>query len=327
MTRTWEPGVEYVYGDVVSYEGHHYRIIQPHRSQSDWTPPVTPALWGQTSDQGGGNQQGSLHQPWSSQPPPNQQPPPTYQQPHDNGSQLQQGYQYHDDQKPEHGETKPEQNTHWYDDKSKIALGIGGGIAAGLLAGGIHHLVKKHEKSEDEEVGHNAWVNEARMRTEQYNRDGPRGPATWVLTQGKDIPRYAIEVGKEHSSPLYICRAFWDGGKQIGKASRALEKGAVIGYQHKEHHLDIYEILLGDMNGLRWVPAHGKVNVSILGYRPVEGGHEHDGTPLYIIKAMHDGVSHPGKASATLDGAYIPYSGTEKNIKEYQVLCYNSQLV
>ncbi|GLB37266.1 putative protein of unknown function (DUF3421) [Lyophyllum shimeji] len=325
MTQCWEPGVQYNHGDVVSYEGHRYKIIQPHRSQSDWTPPITPALWGRMSDQDGG-QQGHSQQSWSNQQPQNQQPqnqpPPSYQQPQDNGGQLQQGYQYHD-QKPTHEEAKPEK-THWYDDKSKLALGIGGGVAAGLLAGGIHHLIHKHEKDEHQEAGHAAWVNEARMRAEQFNRNGPQGPATWLLTQGKDIPRYAIEVGREHSAPLYICRAYWDGGKQVGKASTALEKGAVVGYKHKEHHTDVYEILLGDMNGLRWVPAHGKVNVSALGYRPVEGGHEKDGTPLYVIKAMYDGIYHPGKASATLDGAYIPYGGTEKNIKEYQVLCYNS---
>lgn len=39
--------------------GHQYKIIQPHRSQSDWTPPVTPALWGrmiEEAQQGGGYQ-------------------------------------------------------------------------------------------------------------------------------------------------------------------------------------------------------------------------------------------------------------------------------
>lgn len=42
----WEPGTQYNYNDEVSYEGSFYKIIQPHRSQGDWTPPVTPALWG-----------------------------------------------------------------------------------------------------------------------------------------------------------------------------------------------------------------------------------------------------------------------------------------
>lgn len=56
------------------------------------------------------------------------------------------------------------------------------------------------------------------------------------------------------------------------------------------------------MRGLRWVPASGRLNVNSLGYRPVEGGRENDGTPLYIAQAPHKGVVHPGKASEKLDG-------------------------
>lgn len=56
------------------------------------------------------------------------------------------------------------------------------------------------------------------------------------------------------------------------------------------------------MNGLRWVDASGRLNVSSLGFRPVEGGREADGTPLYIAEAPHNGAVHPGKASEKLDG-------------------------
>ena len=56
------------------------------------------------------------------------------------------------------------------------------------------------------------------------------------------------------------------------------------------------------MNGLCWVPAHGKLNATSLGHRPVEGGRENDGTPLHIAQAEYNGVYHPGKASANLDG-------------------------
>jgi len=107
---------------------------------------------------------------------------------------------------------------------------------------------------------------------------------------------------------------------EVGKASDSFTKGAVIGYKWEEIHvrvifqlgsdvpqsnnpkLDTYEILLGNMNGLRWVPAHGKLNAASLGYRPVEGGRENDGTLLYIAQAEYQGVYHPGKASAELDG-------------------------
>ncbi|KAG6820513.1 hypothetical protein H0H93_015986 [Arthromyces matolae] len=202
---------------------------------------------------------------------------------------------------------------------------VGGGIAAALLTAGGAYLAKKHHDGKHDEVGNDnakAWVDEARARTETFHREGPRGPATWVLTQGKDFPPSAIEAGNHHSSPLYISRAYLDGGIQIGAASDAFHKGAIFGYKHEEIERDTYEILIGDMRGLRWVPAHGKLDVNQLGHRPVEGGHENDGSPLYIIKAVYHGGSRPGKASATLDGAYIAAEHTEKNVKDYEVLCY-----
>jgi hypothetical protein len=59
------------------------------------------------------------------------------------------------------------------------------------------------------------------------------------------------------------------------------------------------------MRGLRWVDASGVLNVSGLGFKPVEGGREADGTPLYIAEAPHNGAVHPGKASEKLDGEFV----------------------
>ncbi|KAK7057408.1 carbohydrate-binding module family 12 protein [Favolaschia claudopus] len=315
----WEPGTYYPLGSTVQYEGHHYKIIQAHTSQGDWTPPVTPALWGRMSDQDNGGQQQQHHQ-------------------------EQQHHQQHHDEKPQPhipitqggiptGQTvnvhQDERKQHWYDldDKRKQELEVGVGLLAGaaLLAGG-YAAFKHHEKSEEEKKAQTwslqNWIHEAEVRTAEFRQYGPRGPATWVLNHGKNIPQGAIAVGKEKSWTLYICRAFYEGGIQVGKASDAFQKGAVIGYQHEEIQLGTYEILIGDMNGLRWVDAQGRLNVGNLGYRPVEGGREDDGTPLYIAEAPHNGAVHPGKASEKLDGAYIPYDGGEKCVKSYRVLCY-----
>ena len=38
-------GHAYSVGDVASYDGVLYRVVQAHRSQADWTPDKTPALW------------------------------------------------------------------------------------------------------------------------------------------------------------------------------------------------------------------------------------------------------------------------------------------
>jgi len=41
----WRVGVAYSVGDVRRYDGDLYECIQPHTSQSDWTPDAVPALW------------------------------------------------------------------------------------------------------------------------------------------------------------------------------------------------------------------------------------------------------------------------------------------
>jgi hypothetical protein len=311
MVQCWEPGTSYGYGDVVQYNGHHYKIIQPHTSQGDWTPSATPALWGRMQDHE--HEQHHHHQ--------NQQQQPQYQPPPQ--PQAQQPYQqpptYTPPEKPQ--QQAPEKAEE-KDDHTGLKIGAGLAAGAALLAGGLF-AYKEHEKNKDNDQAFQDWLGDAQYRTQQFRQFGPTGPATWVLNHGKTIPQGAIVVGPEHSWTLYIARAFHKGSIQVGKASDVFKKGAVIGFGHDEIHLDTYEILLGDMNALRWVDACGKLDVNSLGYKPVEGGRDRDGTPLYIAKASYKGANHPGKCSSKLNGAFIPYDGDEKEVKEYKVLCYN----
>lgn len=41
----WEADTDYIVGDRRTYDGLLYKCVQAHRSQDDWTPDVTPALW------------------------------------------------------------------------------------------------------------------------------------------------------------------------------------------------------------------------------------------------------------------------------------------
>jgi hypothetical protein len=308
-TKYWEPGTQYNYGDVVEYEGHKYKVIQPHFSQGDWAPgPATAALWGRLSDDDpgyGGDSKPSQPQQQSYQ----QQPPP-------------QG-QY--DQQPQDQPSNTE-GKHWYgDEETKEKLEIGGGLAAGaaLLAGGLFAYNKHKEDHQEAKAGqwsHDNWLQEAQ------NRPRSNGPVTWVLTQKQDIPNGAILVGKEKSWNLYICRSFYDGGLQLGKASEAFKHGGVLGYKNKEVFVNDYEVLVGDMNQLRWVSYSGQLNVENLGYTPVETGcRSANGKPLYIAEAPYNDAVHPGKTSEDFkEGAFIPYDGTEKHVREYRVLCYNN---
>jgi len=329
MAPYWEPGTQYNSGDVVEYEGNHYKIIQPHRSQSDWAPPITPALWGRVHqhdvyNESGQQQHQQQHHDQGNQQWQQQQQPPQQQQQNSGYDGMQQApYQDHKPEPQQHQENKP-----WYklDNDHKDAIGLAAGLIGGLGAiGGAALIYKEHEKSKEEKEraarGASNWLETAQYHTEEFYKNGPRAPYTWVLTHGKTIPHGAIVVAQEHDWLLHPARAYCDGGIQLGKASSAFQKGAVLGYQREEHHVEAYEILLGDMRGLKWVPTRGKLNVHSLGARPVDGGKENDGTPLYVAKALHKGVEHPGKASEKLDGAYIPYDGKEKQISDYFILC------
>ncbi|KIY65687.1 carbohydrate-binding module family 12 protein [Cylindrobasidium torrendii FP15055 ss-10] len=310
MTNHWQPGTQYGYGDVVSYQGHNYKIIQPHLAQGDWAPSNTPALWGRQDDGDYGNQQQGSYQQGGYQ-----QPQQGYQQPP----------QYNNNEKPSDRPTEEERKKNWYDldDDRKKQLEIGGGILAGLGALGVGVAAyKHHEKSKEEEKALNwslsNWAQDAENRRRDYHQRGPTGPATWILNSGKDMPRDAIRVMRSGDADIYICRAFYEGGIQIGKASSVFKKGGVIGFAHDEIHLDTYEILVGDMRGLKWVNTSGNLNLASLNARPVEGGREADGKPLYVAKAPYNNGEHPGKAREGLDGmlTVLIYWGNAKSSQQ-----------
>jgi len=313
MTRCWEPGTSYSYDDVVEFECHKYKIIQPHRSQSDWTPPCTPNLWGRLSYQDH-NYDGDCKQ---------QQP--YYDQQPQQGQYNQHSQNQQQNENPPHPEEK-----HWYgDEETKKKLEIGAGLFAGaaLLAGGAL-AYKNHEEHKEQGKAdawsRSNWIQEARARRDHFYNNESREAAIWVLTQKQDIPQGAILVGREKSWNLYICRAPHEGGIFLGKASEAFKNGGVLGYNNKEVFVDEYEVLVGDMSRLRWVPFSGKINVASLGYRPVEGGRASDGSLLYVVEAPHNDAVHPGTASEHKEGAFIPFGGKEVHIRDYRVLCYNN---
>ena len=45
-TPEWEPGIAVAVGELFTYEGVTYVVIQAHTTQVGWEPPGVPALWG-----------------------------------------------------------------------------------------------------------------------------------------------------------------------------------------------------------------------------------------------------------------------------------------
>ena len=53
------------------------------------------------------------------------------------------------------------------------------------------------------------WLHDAQQRTREYYEGRSRGPLTWILVDGRNIPtNIAIPGGEERGAPHYICRGF-----------------------------------------------------------------------------------------------------------------------
>lgn len=95
---------------------------------------------------------------------------------------------------------------------------------------------------------------------------------------------------------------------------RVLHNGSEV-----EHH-GRYD-LLPVTQDMEWVPAkHGELPP---GRRPIEGGYESNGKKLYHALGFIKGLYVPGKAGGHLQGAIIPFEGSEYHLAEnYSVLCW-----
>jgi len=318
MTAEWQPGTQYNFGDIVVYEGARYKIIQPHTSQSDWTPPVVPALWGRIPEE-----QWQDHEPYC--------PPDGKGDYH--GQDVAQPSDYHNHPEQTVEIIHEEQKKSWLDltDERKQQLKVGGGIAAGaaLLGAGYFawHKHEEHKKSEEEKDalkwGVQGWAKESQAKTEEFRNHGPRAPFTWVLVEGREnIPKSALVAGTDqNNNPIFIARAFFEHGLQIGKASPHFQQGCAIGYAGKVIELPTFEVLVADPQAVCWISYSKQLNVNGLGAKPVEGGKEENGALLYVARVKYNGGTHPAKCGEHLPAAHLAFNHTEVLVEDYEVLC------
>lgn len=70
---------------------------------------------------------------------------------------------------------------------------------------------------------------------------------------------------------------------------------------------------------IEWIPTTPQQAVG-LSDRAVVGGFEgHDGSPLWVIRARHEGDLLPGKLAIKHHAAYVPWGGQEHAVPQIEV--------
>eukprot|EP01006_Ploeotia_vitrea_P023028 TRINITY_DN55477_c0_g1_i1.p1 TRINITY_DN55477_c0_g1~~TRINITY_DN55477_c0_g1_i1.p1 ORF type:complete len:935 (-),score=56.18 TRINITY_DN55477_c0_g1_i1:28-2811(-) len=151
----------------------------------------------------------------------------------------------------------------------------------------------------------------------------PELPAFEWKKYEKKVPAFAVQGGNEGDGrPLYVARAYYEGGLQLGKANDN-SPGCHIPYGGREVYVPECEVLtcrrLPANSKLLWVKAAAKGVPD----GAVEGGKEYPGGQLlYVGRAQHpQGGIHCGKVGAHLQtGMSFSWGGQELNVSSYEVL-------
>ncbi|KAH7101012.1 hypothetical protein BKA62DRAFT_639283 [Auriculariales sp. MPI-PUGE-AT-0066] len=167
------------------------------------------------------------------------------------------------------------------------------------------------------------------------------------MSSSKDaIPRHAIKLAADQAFPkaaisghpvtidyggqeMFLGLVPIDGGLHPCKVVKQFQAAftphvqppARYGYAGAENEwFEDYYLVPFDGSRMEWVStSHGRPPP---GKRPVEGGREADGSPLYHAIGEVDGVRTLGKVSVNLGGALFPFGGCEVMNEYYEVLCW-----
>ncbi|KAH7093950.1 hypothetical protein BKA62DRAFT_721735 [Auriculariales sp. MPI-PUGE-AT-0066] len=133
-----------------------------------------------------------------------------------------------------------------------------------------------------------------------------------------------ISILGSNGDPLFLVLVPHKGGLHPGKM--AIRPGANrpeihISWSGSEiAHSGDYALVAFDPQRMHWVPAPRAELPA--GARPVEGGHEEDGKPLYFALGLVNNGRVPGKAGRHLGGASVPYGGSEHLSEQAEILCW-----
>jgi hypothetical protein len=305
MTRGWEPGVQYNLGDKVEYHGKQYNIIQPHRSQGDWAPDKTPALWGVVPYHDCGDDYKEKHKDKAhgdyNQKPANQwhAPPPTQQRP---GQQQQGGYGQ-GQQQGSYGQDQQQQGGYGQGQQQQQQ---GGGYGQGQQQGGYGQPQQPVQtpyqtvKVDPEEQNKN-WYDLSDERKKQLAIGG--GLAVGIGLLGGGFAAYKKHEKDEEEEKAMI----WGAQAWLKNAQESTQRY----YQQ------------GPQGPVAWVLVQGKQ----IPQNAIVGGKE-DNNTLYVARAFHEGGIQVGKASPSFPkGAIVGFKRDEIDYDTYEVLVGDQQAV
>ncbi|PBK80650.1 hypothetical protein ARMGADRAFT_1020789 [Armillaria gallica] len=123
-------------------------------------------------------------------------------------------------------------------------------------------------------------------------------------------------------SPMYFGSAIFDKSVHPCKIGPYLRDPCSVPLGGREvTHNGRYDLLPFDPDTMEFVTTSYGFIPS--GRRPVEGGYEEDGMPLYHSVAMFNNIRIPGKTSLRLAGCNVTFNGGEHVVKtNYEILCW-----
>jgi len=318
MVQHWEPDHQYETGAVVDFDGVAYKVVKPHKSQSDSTPSVTSAFWDRMEDQSclkesnGG--EGGGHTGKSS-------PAPLVQ--------------------PTEGEKQKGWMEVDINDETKKQLEIGGGLLAGAaLLGGGYAAYQRFQSGE-----------EPQPQQQPQQQQQQQQPHPQYSYGSGDVNKFAYAPPNQPTEEASQKGWLEDGTKrQLEIAGGALAGAALLGggyaaYQQYQNSDEDRKAAWAPQNLLNdaknridalyqggpqardpttWVSTQG----TAIPEGAIEGGREGTGEVLFIARTHYEDDVRIGKAGRHFHtGAQFGHDGKEVGINDYEVLVGDSSKV
>jgi len=142
--------------------------------------------------------------------------------------------------------------------------------------------------------------------------------ASFPMPQEAGVPPC---VDADGVSPVFIGSALFERSVHPCKIGPHLVPPASVPYNGVEcaHH-GRYDLLVFVPEQMEFVrTSHGQLPP---GRKPIEGGYEESGSPLYHAIGVVNGLRVPGKTGEHLRACHVAFGGQEHVLQDYELLCW-----